>query len=854
MTSGKSYIVQSGDSLSVIASEQGTSQAELQQLNPIIRDPNKLQVGWKLNLPDKPQPPTADKPAASPAAKPTSAVPAPAALPPAKHQQDTASAKAQCASQCSDELVDVVHVTGDEHFYVLTEEQSSLLKAEIKRVQTLMDEFKQIVSSATDSLSCKKEKNPQASCACIRCKKAEWAKKAEAAGLVKLGPPPPSPAEPPLVTEEDIQGKLRSLQQARDWYETYEPSLVRDGVLGNVMENNWPGLRNAKVRELNAEIAVLRARLASEPAASGTTAGGTRPSQDHGRSRTAEYERGQQTRTGFGIVEVALFSQPDRRYYIPVRYREQVRWTRKVRSAVLNGKPFGKALAGELIEDIKKGVGGDGKASPLGKLEAKLKSWDAPDNCLLNALHKEAAWSSNPDDSAPYAVQAEGHLLRFAASASAGINSWDMKNGEIEVGVKGSAAFSLAEGRVALESYFPSQGGRTVQMAYKNALGKTVYHPFGSFRLMGKVELSCFVGAHAQGSAGVKVNYKPTEQPAGATALLGTPHASTQLSRGGQVGLKADAFAGAQAGGSLTGAIQWIEPKKEGRGKIEAGQANASSNWSSLAEVKAEGNVAVGIGAGFDFGLSISKERLAVNCKASLVFGPGAGGGFATVADLEKVYELASLLCGALAEVDYRRLLSFDPDAFNYIARGLYQAASAPRNAAKKAFEMGYLEMTNWWENRKALMTEAEHLAASLLTHQAVLLNGRKLPLSQLPPETIGPMLYVLSESFVESLESEQEKAIVLLLSHLRRWRHFIEALEHMSPKATKVNAMDSLNRLNAFLDRNQQQQFNQFIDRLAILQDSPAGATLAWTPVAPQLKRNVMLAAQRSGKFGGLA
>ena len=75
-----------------------------------------------------------------------------------------------------------------------------------------------------------------------------------------------------------------------------------------------------------------------------------------------------------------------------------------------------------------------------------------------------------------------------------------------------------------------------------------------------------------------------------------------------------------------------------------------------------------------------------------------------------------------------------------------------------------------------------------------------------------------------------------------------------MSPKATKVNAMDSLNRLNAFLDRNQQQQFNQFIDRLAVLQDSIVGATLAWTPVAPQLKRNVMLAAQRSGKFDGLA
>lgn len=852
MTSGKSYIVQSGDSLSAIASEQGTSQAELQQLNPIIRDPNKLQVGWKLNLPAKPQSPAGDKPAASPMA--TSTASTPAALPPAKHQQDTASAKTQRASQCSDELVDIVHVTGDEYFYVLTEEQANLLKAEIKRVQALMDEFKQIVSSATDSLSCKKEKNPQASCACIRCKKAEWGKKAEAAGLVKLGAPPPSPAEPPLVTEKDIQGRLRSLQQARDWYQEYEPSLIRDGALGNMMENNWPGLSKAKVRELNAEIAALRARLSSEPAASGTLGSGTRPSQDHGRSRAAEYEHGQQTRTGFGVVEVALFSQPDRRYYIPVRYREQVRWTRKVRSAVLNGKPFGKALAGELIEDIKKGVGGDGKASPLGKLEAKLKSWDAPENCLLNALHKEAAWSSNPDDSAPYAAQAEGHLLRFAASASAGINSWDMQNGEIEVGVKGSAAFSLAEGRVALESYFPSQGGRTVQMAYKNALGKTVYHPFGSFRLLGKVELSCFVGAHAQGSAGVKANYKPTEQPAGATALLGTPHASTQLSRGGQVGLKADAFAGAQAGGSLTGAMQWIEPAKEGRGKVEAGQANASSSWGSLAEIKTEGNVAFGIGAGFDFGLSISNNRLAVNCKASLVFGPGAGGGFATVADLEKIYDLVSLVCGALAEVDYRNLLSIDTKAFNYIAWGLYQAASAPRTAAKKVFEMSYIEMTLWWQKRKALMEEAEHLAASLLTHQAVLINGRKLPLHQLPPETIGPMLYVLSESFVESFEGEQERAIVLLLSHMRRWRHLIETLEHMSPKATKVNAMESLNRLNAFLDRNQQQQFNHFIDRLAVSENPQPSSQLAWTPVPPTLKREAMLAARRSGYFDGMA
>lgn len=75
-----------------------------------------------------------------------------------------------------------------------------------------------------------------------------------------------------------------------------------------------------------------------------------------------------------------------------------------------------------------------------------------------------------------------------------------------------------------------------------------------------------------------------------------------------------------------------------------------------------------------------------------------------------------------------------------------------------------------------------------------------------------------------------------------------------MSPKGTKVNAMESLNRLNTFLDRDQQQQFNRFIDRLAVNDTGTPSAQLAWTPVAPTLKRDVMLAARNSGYFDGMA
>ncbi|MNJ63577.1 hypothetical protein D3C77_594900 [compost metagenome] len=92
----------------------------------------------------------------------------------------------------------------------------------------------------------------------------------------------------------------------------------------------------------------------------------------------------------------------------------------------------------------------------MGNLELKLSSWNSTEDNLLNALHREVSWTSNQSDAARYAVTADAHALRFAASASAGVNNWNPKEGSIDVGVKGSAAFSLAEASASLNSHFPS--------------------------------------------------------------------------------------------------------------------------------------------------------------------------------------------------------------------------------------------------------------------------------------------------------------------------------------------------------------------------------------------------------------
>ncbi|MDD0971420.1 MULTISPECIES: LysM peptidoglycan-binding domain-containing protein [Pseudomonas] len=830
------YTVKSGDTLGSIAAANKCSVADLRGLNPIITDPNHIKVGWVLKLP---------------AAK---------ALPPPKHADNQSTTAVKGAVECKDELVDVVHITGDEHFYVLTEKESKDLKQQSDLVKKLMDELHQNLAKATEASKCAKTKDPQAGCSCSRCVKDDWNAKAEEAGLLQRSPPPVEKPKTVIERKEDLQGQLATVQEARDWYQRYRPQPAFEG---NYLETNWEGLQAKKVAELNAEIQSLRNRIAAQGKAeagdSSTSANGAAPDIKHGKGKASDTQKGKQVKTGITVVEYISFRDPSRRHYIPVRTREQLTWSVKVPIKVMQGKPLDKNLAKDLIKDIRTAVNDGRKTSPLGSLEAKFTSWTSKDDNLLNALHKECSWTSNEADSAMYAVSAEAHAFRFAATASAGINSWEPGKGNIELGVKGSAAISLAEGSVALKSYFPDQGGYVVRMPYRNAEGKEVVSDIGIFRLDGKVELSCFLGATAQGQAGAKAQYKPKEvEASGVTALLSTPDLAVDKKRGGSLGLKGNAFAGVQGGGTVTGTLKWLDSTKQGVGKITPGQANdsGSTDWSSLVEIKAEGNAALGIGAGFDFGIEISANRLAINCKASLVFGPGAGGGFGTSVDIEKIGDLIYVFCNALSKADFHYQLAVTKDAFSYMAAGLYKIATNPGESVASAFDGGFRKMSAWWKQRESTKQDAQNLAKYLIKNQSIQIGKKTIPLQKLPPQTVGPMLHLLTESFVDSWAEDQEQAIVLLLSHLRSWRHFIEALEHCSKNGEKVNSMNSLNRINSILDGAEQQQFNRFIKTLAVNINSSTieYGTLAWSPSPPWRKERTLLAARRSNSFVGLA
>ena len=828
-----SYLVRAGDTLGSIAKAHGTSPADIQAANPIIRDRDRIQAGWKLSIPGTGQ--------TSASANTTAATPIQRQkttdLPPPQHAGDCSSSSVKGAPPCSDEVLDVVHFTGDgNQLFVLTEAQSRELTTEVDRVQALMDEFHGIVAAATGGQCVKTAANPEAACSCAACKKREWARKAEDAGLRELKPVPPPPAVPD-AREAAIQAQIAELQQARDFFQEYGTlAALRHGHIHNSVENNWRTLCARKVAQIEAEIAALQARLPAStgPKDSETFAGGGKPDANSAYSRSRSVETGRGSATRHGIREVIIFSRPDRRYYVSARFMERVttRWNYKLNTQVMREKPFGPALARELMDEIKKQIGESAKAGPLGKLEGKLSLWKSQDDNLLNTLHQELYKYESPQrDNDRFALSAEAHALRFAASASAGIRSFNPKKGEIDVGVKCEAAFSLAEGKVTTTTYFPNRAGSTLQISYRNALGHPVRHSFGSFRLNGSLELSCFAGVKGGVEAGVKTGKGAAEGPSGALALLGAP--SIDASRaGGRAGLKAEGFAGAEAGGALSGAVEWLPPADFGKGSSNPGAlTSGNSNWNALAQIKAEGNLALGIGFEGDFGIGLEEGKFTIDCKANLVFGPGAGGGFGTVVDLEKVWDLVVLVCETLNKVEYRQLVSVQEQAFLAMSQLLYKAALSPGEAVESLIVEGVAALSLWWDRREAGMAEATLLTKGILQYKAIKVGPRLMPIDKLPPETIGPMLWVLTESYVGNANNlEQEQAIVELLSRVRRWRHLLEVLEHMSFDGRKVNATDSLNRINSFLVDKQQDDFNRYLDELALQgQPSVPASRYAW-------------------------
>ncbi|GLR74561.1 LysM peptidoglycan-binding domain-containing protein [Aliivibrio sifiae] len=786
----QSYIVQSGDTLLKIAIDNDVPFTTLLELNPKYQpNPDLIHVGDSIHLPEEIEDEEVEQ---------TNTV-----EPISKVRPTAETCTLMAAPECeAKEVHDVVFVTGEAmtDFYCLDEKSIQYMDEEAKCMDSLLEGYATLLKETPQGKNVTKQQVEQ------HAKKRQvWLNDASNAGAIclvesteaKIGRKVASAFGGSTEKKNDenikrVDARLEELRKKKTFVEEYSDTFFLE-------EDSLIELRRRVLTRIQSEIDDLTAL--SHTVAS--------------KKNSPEKPNNQSVNTdNFNSEGKNLVSQKNKRHLVEVysvkhdKYvylrsefveQEQKRWkpvykrSNTMQALEQNDKAgFAKAIK----EDIKNNIKTSLKDGPVAM---KLNEWKADGGHWREFQSKKHLY--NDDGKLQFAISKEAQLFRWGAQAAATVKKAD-------IGIGAEASFSLAEATVAIKAYIPYQSGYPVTLSYIDAKGKDATYSFGCFRLNSSMQLSAFTGVMA--SVMVKGEVPKGD---GSIGVLFSPRVGVSTSAKGQVGFKAEGFAGAQAGGELCGGVEWQSPPED--------EQKLKPEFKSLAEVKGGGNIAAGLGSGADFQLSLRGQKFYFVCSGRLVWGVGGSGSFGAVIDGGEIWELAKIILKGLQCVGYRQLGNIDKLAYRHLVRASYLAFASDMVqysdcALQKAIEKSVEKVNEFWDERDR-QKEAEYLAQRILEQS---IYSETEP-NQLLPEVIGIMLETLVEEFLLSMNEKQEMAIcVLLKQSTYNWRKFEEILSRMNSTGEKQIGeqvlFTNLSRINEILDGGQQREFNSWVCSLA--------------------------------------
>ncbi|WP_297476671.1 LysM domain-containing protein [uncultured Photobacterium sp.] len=787
------YTIKPNDTLLGIAIKNNISLVELLEINPQYQpNPDLININDSITLPNREKPSSIEL-------KPVE---------PVDMNRPTEGGCAIARPTCKGiEVCDVIFKTGDKtkDYFLLDKHAQKLLEEEISYTQQLIDGYEQILQKAPENNA----NQDSAAVAEHKAMRQKWYDMAISSGALPVKTQTeaqPTSEDDPFVNtigikRSDInkntaQAKINELEERKKIIKTvitFEPTEIT--------------LVDALISEINTE---LKRQEYYIKAVASTDESSVKQgiNQKNFTSKDVVLTNKKQ-----GIIEIFIVSQ-NKLVYIRQDFmaREQPFWRHSTNHTHLNQavssgnwKEMGKAISSDITNGMTDGI----KNTIDGQFEGKIIGWQVPG-------YKLKEWKANKEfkdanGATVYAVSAEAQLLRFAAQASVK-GDFNLKQAKFDLGFAAESSASLAEGAVTFNSYFPHEKGYSALITYTDADRKPALYPLGHFRCSATLTLSCLVTAMVNGKAMIS---NQAEKSAG-TGVIFSPQPTMAVKPSGQIGVSAEGFAGAQAGGQLSGKVEWLTPQKTG-----------TTDFSALVEIKAEGNVAFGLGVGVDFQIRLDRGSLEIHCSARLVWGPGASGGFGTSIDFSQLFELAKIIWEAIDTIGYRIMGNINEEAYTYLFRAAFSAFTEKDfKPIEDAIEIGTRKIDTWWLDRidhinenLFISDEAKRLTKRILDRERKVLSG--VSLKVLPPETVGMMLNTLVHTYWLNLEEEQEAAIYVLLSGtIRSWRKFVEVLAHMNVEGKKHSSDDALvknlQRINYILDGDQQKEFNQWIAQLA--------------------------------------
>lgn len=293
-------------------------------------------------------------------------------------------------------------------------------------------------------------------------------------------------------------------------------------------------------------------------------------------------------------------------------------------------------------------------------------------------MNKGLTWpkeNDKPDDESTYHqyvdISAQAQLMRYSQGAglSAEFNPLEKK---ASAKMEGHSSFALGEAKASTELFIPDRLGIALLFPAKASAGLAGdVCNMGAIRYTINAVLSGNVGASLGIELGVEADFSGEMAKGygikGSPATLAPPPPPGQrkinltiplpdVQAGGEIG----AFAGVQADGNVSGAIEWFDPHPEADSAVKHDAKESvvakEKKFTAIATLTVGVNVQAGGGASAVFYVTYIKSRFRIHCKASLCWGVGAKGSLGFEVDGSSFAAFMKSFMYMLRNVDYQKL------------------------------------------------------------------------------------------------------------------------------------------------------------------------------------------------------
>ncbi|WP_338564519.1 hypothetical protein [Erwinia sp. E_sp_W01_6] len=376
-------------------------------------------------------------------------------------------------------------------------------------------------------------------------------------------------------------------------------------------------------------------------------------------------------------------------------------------------------------------------------------------------MNKGLTWpkeNDKPDDESTYHqyvdISAQAQLMRYSQGAglSAEFNPLEKK---ASAKMEGHSSFALGEAKASTELFIPDRLGIALLFPAKASAGLAGdVCNMGAIRYTINAVLSGNVGASLGIELGVEADFSGEMAKGygikGRPAKLAPPPPPGQrkinltiplpdVRAGGEIG----AFAGVQAGGNVSGAIEWFDPHPDDDKQI-AHDSNKKivakeKKFTAIAKLSLGVTAQAGAGGSAVFYVTYINSRFRIYCKAALCWGVGAKGSLGFEVDGNSFSAFMKSFMYMLRNVDYQKLEQMMAgDSFRSLcAIPLIMAAQGVQ--AVDAMYAETLDVLN------ALKQELLNENSRVKLMNSILSNPDQLKYT--PPETKGALIAMLIDN-----------------------------------------------------------------------------------------------------------